>query len=53
MADREQTAAEEGVGGLGGRWRIDAGPAFSRGASELLIGVDKIENEREKWVVGR
>lgn len=47
MADREQTAAEEGVGGLAGRWSIDAGPAFSRRSSELLLGADRIENDRE------
>lgn len=53
MADREQIAAEEGMGGLTGRWGIDAGPALSRRASELLIGADTIENDREKWVVRR
>lgn len=26
MANREQIAAEEGMGGLAGRWSIDAGP---------------------------
>lgn len=53
MADRERTATEEGVGGLAGRWSIDAGPAFSRRASELLLGADRIENDREKWVLRR
>lgn len=53
MADREQTAAEEGVGGLAGRWSIDADLAFSRRSSEFLLGADTIENDREKWVVRR
>lgn len=52
--DRQEADSCRGrCGRLG--WEVEhrCWPAFSRRASELLIGVDTRENDREKWVVRR